>query len=391
MVTILLQKILDLLRKMLKKPGVDETATGSGTVSFTTNTTAALSKAEFSLPYSAGGYTGIRICNLSDSDKLKYFKGLVSGDYAFVDLSTLTWTTGTGGSARFVASPSLLAKATTMNIICNRYTTAANTDLYNGLVDDAIAVHSNGLLWVRDTTYATADAFKASLSGCYAIYELASAVTPTITPEQFKMLADAFSINGEMIDVTWSEEDVYGGSFNAVTGILTSSYDESGEPLDPEVEIRLEPVEILSYNGNNNIWTDANGDITVSFRYKIETQAELQQAAGSGYTDLTSGLSIDYQTIEESSSDVRVYRIGNLVYVQIQNLKYLFMPEETAVIITGLPKPKLATNVAVADGYDLERCIRLRVNTDGELQQWYCRPAGNHVAVGQFVYITDEV
>lgn len=391
MVTILLQKILDLLRKMLKKPGVDETTTGTGTVSFTTNTTAALSNAEFELPYSEGGYTGIKICNLSDSDKLKYFKGLVSGEYAFVDLSKLTWTTGTGGEARFVASPSPLAKASSMNIICNKYTTASNTDIYNGTVDDAIAVHNNGLLWVRDTTYNTADAFKNSLTGCYAIYELASAATPTITPEQFKMLADAFSINGEMIDVTWSEEDVYGGSFNAVTGILTSSFDESGNPLDPEVEIRLEPVEILAYNGSNNIWTDANGDITISFRFKIETQAELQQAAGGGYTDLTSGLTINTECIDSETADVRAYQIGNLVYVQIQNLKYTVTPEDTTVIVTGLPKPKLATNAAVADGYDLERCIRLRVNTDGELQQWYTRPYPNHYAVGQIVYITDEV
>lgn len=390
MVTILLQKILDLLRKMLKKPGVDETTTGTGTVSFTTNTTAALSNAEFEIPYSAGGYTGIKICNLSDSDKLKYFKGLVSGEYAFVDLSKLSWTTGTGGAARFVASPSLLAKASTMNVICNKYTTASNTDIYNGTVDDAIAVHNNGLLWIRDTTYTTADAFKNSLTGCYAIYELASAATPTITPEQFKMLADAFSINGEMIAVTWSDE-VYGGSFNAITGILTSSFDESGNPLDPKVEIQLEPVEILAYSGNNNIWTDANGDIIISFRFKIESQEELQQAAGGGYTDLSSGLTINTECIDSETADVRAYQQGNLVYVQINNLKYSFMPEDTTVIVTGLPKPVAAITSCVGDGYDLERLIRFRVNTDGELQQWYCRPAGNHVAVGQIVYITDEV
>lgn len=144
----------------------------------------------------------------------------------------------------------------------------------------------------------------------------------------------------------------------------------------------LTPDNITTINGTNKLSANC-GDLEVE--YRVSTKSIIS------YKDLSSDLTINTECIEEASADVRAYRQGNLVYVQIQNLKYTVMPEETAVIITGLPKPKLATNAAVADGYDLERCIRYRVNTDGELQQWYCRPAGNHVAVGGFVYITDEV
>lgn len=153
-------------------------------------------------------------------------------------------------------------------------------------------------------------------------------------------------------------------------------------PIEPVTITGLTPANITTINGTNKLSANC-GDLEVE--YRVSTQSVIS------YKDLTSDLTINTECIDSETADVRAYQQGNLVYVQIQNLKYSVTPEDTTVIVTGLPKPKLATNAAVADGYDLANSIRFRVNTDGELQQWYTRPYPNHYAVGQFVYITDEV
>ena len=162
--------------------------------------------------------------------------------------------------------------------------------------------------------------------------------------------------------------------------------------LATPVEYDITPAEINSLVGVNNIWGDTNGSVSVVYRFKIESQEEMQQAAGSGtYTDLTSDLTIDYLTIEESSCNVKAYQQGNMVIVEINYMKYLTTPTDEAVIITGLPKAKATTTSFVYDIYNAQVGGRMRVNTDGELQQWYFRPYPNHDICGQIVYITDEV
>ena len=377
MITILLQKILDLLKEKLSSigsfissfsindpqegqtlvydaetekwvnadndAGVTETKTGD-IVYFNTSLALPLKEIE-----TTDGAT--KVVHLSGAkSNADFFRGLFLGTYAFVDLGTLTWASGVGGASRFVANIVSALPKGSGNVLSYDFDTSTNTAIYAGTVDDAIAIHTTGAIWIRDTDYATPEDFKTAMSGHYIIYELATATTPTITDVEFATLCTAFNLNG-----------------NVYTLPITNNFN--------------------AFVGDNNIFSD-NGNITIE--YYNGTAKDIYDIANHT-KDLTGNLTIDFQTIEESSCDVRVYQEGHIVYVQIQNLKYLFMPEETAVIITGLPTPKLATNVAVADGYDLERCIRFRVNTDGELQQWYCRPAGNHVAVGQFIYITDEV
>ena len=72
-------------------------------------------------------------------------------------------------------------------------------------------------------------------------------------------------------------------------------------------------------------------------------------------------------------------------------MKYLTTPTDTGIIITGLPKSKENTTTFVYDIYNAQVGGRMRVNTDGELTQWYFRPYPNHDICGQIVYITDEV
>ncbi len=149
----------------------------------------------------------------------------------------------------------------------------------------------------------------------------------------------------------------------------------------------LTPDNFTTIAGQNNIFADS-GDVEIIYN---TTSAQKVWDVANHVKDLTAGLTIDFLTIEEASCNVKAYQQGHMVIVEINYMKYISTPLETAVIITGLPKPVAATYGAMLDTYDSANGIRLRVNTDGELQQWYNRPYPNHEAVGQIVYITDEV
>ena len=158
--------------------------------------------------------------------------------------------------------------------------------------------------------------------------------------------------------------------------------------LATPLEYDLTPVEITALVGTNNIWGDTNGNAEVE--YYTGAAEDIINVANLVY-DLTSDLVIDYETIEESSCNVKAYRQGHMVIVEINYMKYLTTPTDTAVIITGLPKAKDTTTSFVYDIYNAQVGGRMRVNTDGELTQWYFRPYPDHDICGQIIYITDEV
>lgn len=59
-------------------------------------------------------------------------------------------------------------------------------------------------------------------------------------------------------------DTIYGGTFNGVTGILTSTLDSDGTPLETPVTSELTPVEIDTLDGINNIFCDT-GDSDISY------------------------------------------------------------------------------------------------------------------------------
>ena len=394
MVTILLQKILDLLKEKLGdignfiasffisdpqdgqaliydaesekwvndyiEPAIKDTASGE-VATFNTDVALPLIDAKFGIvasqesgtptpssPKAITGYTGINVkhSGADTSDYTTYpvswqteagtvyggvvdvTTGKLTVTHTRIDLGSLSWGTGSGGAARFVATPNPIAKGSS-TIICEVLQTSTNTAIYAGSVDKAIAVHTNGTIWVRDTDYTDKDDFKTAMDGKYAVYELA-------TP----------------------------------------------------IEYDLTPVEITALVGTNNIWGDTNGNAEVE--YYTGAAKDIINVANIVY-DLTSDLVIDYETIEESSCNVKAYRQGHMVIVEINYMKYLTTPTDTAVIISGLPKAKETTTSFVYDIYNGQVGGRMRVNTDGELTQWYFRPYPDHDICGQIIYITDEV
>lgn len=364
MVTILLQKILDLLKENLSNmikffvtdpqdgqalvydaesekwvngdPEIGVTETESGNIA---SFSASLPMPLVNIDTEEGA---TKIVHTSGSAELAaYFRGLFIGSYGFVDLADCTYTTTSWGGYKVTVDnckPS--ANASMANIKAVEYTTTSYNTLSGDKPNNGIAVASTGNVYIYSDNTPTG----------YLIYELATPVTPDVSSEDFATLCSAYEISGELFTL----------------------------PLDSNFN---------AYAGSNNVFTD-DGIVTVE--YYNGNAKEIWEVANH-VTDLTSDLTIDYQTIQESSCDVKAYQQGNMVIVEINFMRYLTMPDEKAVIITGLPKPVAPTYGSVLDTYDSANGIRLRVNTDGELQQWYNRPAGNHEAVGQIVYITDEV
>lgn len=115
--------------------------------------------------------------------------------HAAVDLGTLTYTYAPGGSGGgYFGTPAELSPAPKVpasnwevqaSTLCEVMQTAAYQAIYNGVVDNAVAVHSNGGLWARASAYGSdVDAFKTAMSGVKLLYELATPLDPiTLTAD----------------------------------------------------------------------------------------------------------------------------------------------------------------------------------------------------------------
>ena len=104
-----------------------------------------------------------------------------------VDMGTLDWKyEGAASYERFVATLEGIKITSSSskkgNLVCSKYTTASVDDVYSHAADKTIAVHyTKEQVWVYDTAYTNASAFKAAMSGVMLYYELTTPVETTIT------------------------------------------------------------------------------------------------------------------------------------------------------------------------------------------------------------------
>ena len=113
--------------------------------------------------------------------------GLITRRVGVVNLGSLEWDNQYESSGRF----SVLDFASNFNaknsggdviakIICSKYQADTTNNIFNQLVDKSIGVSSK--LWVRDTGFTSASAFKTAMNGVYLYYELATPTTEEGTP-----------------------------------------------------------------------------------------------------------------------------------------------------------------------------------------------------------------
>lgn len=248
-------------------------------------------------------FSSANIVNVSDYGS--WFRGIYQGIYGFVDLGSLKWTfTERYFRADLPITPKTVNDRETPNAITDsQYTPIDFYSLYNnyGSYDDVFAV-TNGTagsnkLYLRDTSYNDTIAFKTAMSGVYLIYELATPTTPTITPEQFETLCQAFGITGNTHTFTFGQS-IYQGYIDWKRGVVVGTWgyiaSYNGETLTGEwlcnkapyevgttpptgsqvayelatpIEIPLGGINLLSQEGQNNIFCNT-GDTEVK-RLKV--------------------------------------------------------------------------------------------------------------------------
>lgn len=249
------------------------------------------------------GWSGANIANISDVNAVEYFKGLTLGTYAFIEMSSLSWSEQADGIFR-TSVPRTYGTGN-FNLLSSRYTTYTGAHSTVSNIQNLVNINGNGLyvnsgsatFFCADSAYTDETVFKNSLQGVYLLYQLANPTTPTITPTQFNTLLTAFGLNGYMIPVSWQTEagTIYGGELDVTSGVLTvtdgyiASYDGETLPstwisdrdvyaegttpttgaevvykLATPTEVSLTPTEITTLYGNNNIWADS-GDMAITY------------------------------------------------------------------------------------------------------------------------------
>ena len=119
-----------------------------------------------------------------------------------VDLGTLTWTAGGGISSQtvFIASSRKICgqklsynSAIASNILCSKYLAKSQNEVWSDAAPVGIATNAtiDGYVYVNDTAYTDATAFKQAMQGVTLYYELANPIVTDIST----MLTDDFLRN----------------------------------------------------------------------------------------------------------------------------------------------------------------------------------------------------
>ena len=121
--------------------------------------------------------------------------GTLTVDRAMVDLGTLNWA-GSGDTIFYstTAITNFKTAATvadrTTGMLCSVYPFSSNPSYSTGM-DDKSMLRGNSTtaaILVRDTSYATSANFKTAMSGVQLVYELATPITYTLTPQEIRTL-----------------------------------------------------------------------------------------------------------------------------------------------------------------------------------------------------------
>lgn len=121
--------------------------------------------------------------NYVDYENKKYYQCIGS-----VDLGTVDWVAGNSGKVSFQTSQVTGQKLTKNysvppNIICSKYSTESQNELWGHINVTGITANANtdGYIYVNDTAYTDAAAFKQAMQGVILYYELANPIITDIS------------------------------------------------------------------------------------------------------------------------------------------------------------------------------------------------------------------
>lgn len=128
--------------------------------------------------------------NYVDYENKKYYQCVQS-----VDLGTLTWVVSPTGKVNFQTSQVIGQKLTKSysiapNFMCLKYSTKTQDELWGkpNVIGITAAANVDGFVYVNDTSYTDATAFKQAMQGVILYYELANSIVTDISsliPDDF--------------------------------------------------------------------------------------------------------------------------------------------------------------------------------------------------------------
>ena len=155
--------------------------------------------------------------------------GKVKRKYGVVDLGTLSWFKD--GNAYSFGKQTWLPDRDNFGAIINGYTfVKEGTDATNldKIYKTIRYTEGYGAIYVKDSSYATTDAFKAAMSGVMLVYELATPTTETATPYTNPQIVSKYGtleyVTNSIVPVghktTYLTRDIFGGYVDLISGKL---------------------------------------------------------------------------------------------------------------------------------------------------------------------------
>lgn len=137
---------------------------------------------------------------------LDVVSGVLTVDRAMVDFGTLNWTYVSGGSY-FYAVISNKAKGFD-NIVCSAYETAPRAGVENLQDGQIVGGMNDTAVYIKDSRYTDATAFKTAMNGVQLCYELATPQTYQLTPQEVQTLLGQNNVWSEQgdVDVTYKAD-----------------------------------------------------------------------------------------------------------------------------------------------------------------------------------------
>ena len=161
--------------------------------------------------------------------------GKVKRKYGVVDLGTLDWKTASDAYMESLTAPQDIKSVggrEVANIICPLYQPIALQPMQ---VDDdkRLAVKLDGKIFIRDSAYTDATAFKAAMSGVMLVYELATPTTETATPYTNPQIVSKYGtleyVTNSIVPVghktTYLTRDIFGGYVDLISGKLVVTHE----------------------------------------------------------------------------------------------------------------------------------------------------------------------
>lgn len=197
--------------------------------------------------------------------------GKVKRKYGVVDLGTLEWYVSSG---LFYAIPVNLAPPSSYTaraegfIFSNKYFADTQIAIDANRMTDKTALRLAKHIYIKDTSYTDATAFKAAMSGVMLVYELATPTTETATPYTNPQIVSKYGtleyVTNSIVPVghktTYLTRDIFGGYVDLISGKLVVDKvsvdlgslnwgrytDGAGYFAVPEADIPLKPKRPVS-------------------------------------------------------------------------------------------------------------------------------------------------